>query len=283
MDRKHLLGGVAALALIMGGTMQAQADGMESAAPPGWTGGHIGVGGGINFLLSPGSTAYARDGDWTDPDDCCDGCDEKFMGAIADLGRAGGFGTIEGGFDVQRNRIVFGILANYDFGKKQAEFGSEVTNWEADSYVKFAVGGRLTMSNSWSVAARAGVLNNTQNTLWYGLLGYTQAKLKGEECYNLDDWWGRTDTCDGDNDGPFVVNKNKGGLTVGAGVESLLTNALSLKLEYRYTKLGSFNAERLGNVGYYDDGSDDYEGFSFDPVDHSVRGVLSWRFGHRGP
>jgi outer membrane immunogenic protein len=112
MNRKHLLGGVAAAALLIGGAMQAQATDAPSAfePPPGWTGFHIGVGGGVNFLLSEGSEAFA---DYFS--------DDKFAAARADLGTADWFGTVEAGFDFQRNRLVFGILANYDFGEKELD------------------------------------------------------------------------------------------------------------------------------------------------------------------
>jgi opacity protein-like surface antigen len=125
------------------------------------------------------------------------------------------------------------------------------------------------MENSWAIAARLGVLNSTQNTLWYGLIGYTRAEFEARECYWLDFY----DSCD--RDGGLSVSEDKGGLTVGAGVESLITDALSLKLEYRFTDFGSIRGFD-DDVGWSGNGE---EGFDFDPVDHSIRAVLSWRFG----
>jgi len=262
MDRKFLLGGVAAAALLIGGAMQAQAtDAPDATASAGWSGFYIGAGGGVNYLLSPGSDIWAAD-------DIYD--DNKSAGAWADLGKAGGFGTVEGGFDLQRNRLVFGILANYDFGKKVAKFAGY---GDSDYKAPTEIYGRLTMTNSWGIAARAGMLNNTQDTLWYALVGYTAAKIKGESCWYLDG----ENTCYGDGDigGPLVADKTKGGATVGVGVESMLTHSLSLKIEYRYTNFGDIKASF--------DNDEEVQYMTFHPRDHSLRAVLNWRFGHRGP
>lgn len=79
--------------------------------------------------------------------------------------------------------------------------------------------------NMWTVAGRSGFLSSPQ-TLWYGLAGWT-----------------------------YAGNDDLDGIGVGLGVESVLSGALSMKLEYRHTEF---------------DGPD--------PTVQSVRGVISWRF-----
>ena len=92
--------------------------------------------------------------------------------------------------------------------------------------------------STWTLAGRSGFLSSPQ-TLWYGLAGWSRADIPEFEAVELD------------------------GFTVGLGVESRLTDALSLKLEYRHS---DFSAEGAGLET------------NFETTVHTVRGVLSWRF-----
>src|SRR5689334_15098479 len=94
MNRFKVSGAVAALAAIW---MTAPAFAADVVPPPpeyNWTGFHIGAGVGGNF-------AFADE----DPDayiqGYCPGCYWQWGEHSGDLGKAGFFGTVEGGFDYQ--------------------------------------------------------------------------------------------------------------------------------------------------------------------------------------
>ncbi len=96
----------------------------------------------------------------------------------------------------------------------------------------------------WSVGARFGWLA-TPDTMWYALAAYTQGE------YSFDD---------------FDFNFDVDGWSVGAGVETRLSDNWSIKAEYRFTQ---FNDETLF----------DYRGISLDaePSVHTARVLLSYR------
>ncbi len=113
------------------------------------------------------------------------------------------------------------------------------------SDISARVGGAdVDQTYSWSVGARLGGLI-TPKTLLYATGGYTQAELEG----NLD----------GTADGYFV----------GAGLEHMLRENWTLKLEYRYSELQADVV--IGGVAAGD----------ADFSSHTGRLVLSYKFGHR--
>jgi len=104
---------------------------------------------------------------------------------------------------------------------------------------------RLTVTgeleNTWAVGARLGMLTSP-TTLWYATAGYTQMEV--------------------DLNIPIDV-PTFGGYFVGGGVESQLRGGWSLRGEYRFSE---FDSEDVGGV-------------DVDPSTHSVRAVLSYKFG----
>ena len=79
-------------------------------------------------------------------------------------------------------------------------------------------------------------------------------------------------------------SKKRGGFTIGGGAETMLTDAVSAKLEYRYTNFKSWKRS------YTETGFDSGERLDWEYADtqsarvkmseHSVRAVVSWRFGN---
>src|SRR5687768_7778434 len=87
-----------------------------------WTGLHIGVGLGGNFMFADvNAFGEVLENDLTN--------NNYYFNASAesnsDLGKAGLFGTVEAGYDIQiGSNLVLGIVGNYDFGRLKAKSSS---------------------------------------------------------------------------------------------------------------------------------------------------------------
>jgi outer membrane immunogenic protein len=141
------------------------------------------------------------------------------------VGGEGVLGTVVLGYDRQFGPgWVAGVFVDYDFSGISDDLGN---------------GQSFDHNYSWSVGARLGGLI-TPRTLLYGTAGYTQAE------FELTGF--NADTADG--------------YFVGAGIEHMLRENWTLKLEYRYS---------------------DYEGQDFDTDEqlHTGRVVLSYEFPRR--
>jgi outer membrane immunogenic protein len=229
-----------------------------------WTAFHVGIGGGGNFgFVQEDADSFANK-------------DDVFFesGAHnADLGDAGWMGTIEAGFDYQIDSIVIGVLANYDFGKTSMKNKSntdviDITGFDEDNATyetKWEIG------DSWAIGGRLGFLA-MDNALIYVLGGYTEAKIKSES--EIRD----------DNNGNFAFHTSdsswEDGWFAGGGIEALLTDNISLKAEYRYNDYGSVNRddEAFNSIPFsqFSFANSNQDG---DVTVHSVRAVLSYRFG----
>jgi outer membrane immunogenic protein len=195
------------------------------------------------------------------------------------LGDRGGLLTAEVGFDVQlAERFVLGVLGDYTWTNFDSNSSavSCVSNIGEDSD-EFCAGSftGVELDNMWTLAARFGFLSSPQ-TLWYGLIGWTRADVEARTRVLIGEDTDFVDAID------FAAGKDKhlDGLTVGAGVESMLTEALSLKLEYRYTDLGSLDYSGGGGGSGPGDISGGGAGIDaeFDTTVQTIRAVLSWRF-----
>ena len=208
MGNKHnFFASVSLLAL--GGT--AHADDMSAPEVPGLTGFYVGAGGGVDYLSSS-LLIYGND---------------IFNQAASDASVASGFGTFELGADYRFDSdFLIGAVGNFDFGAgtnlgslgSLPTMGTPIAEWEA--------------GNSWGIGARAGYLVSPR-TLIYGIGGFTQLDVRtdlfaGGNASTSDDEW-------------------TSGYFVGAGVETLLTDNLSLKLEYRFSRYDQVSATATGN------------------------------------
>lgn len=264
---------------------------VAKVAKANWTGFHIGLGGGANHTSSQMSVAAMGQGHYSTYA-CSDLEGACFYGgaeALADAGKFGYFGTAEAGYDIQLNdSVVVGILGNYDVKSNQS---TSITGAGAyDIYNDYSghysfdsgtveIGSTLTQGNSWAVLARLGVLA-TPSTLVYGLAGYSTAEF--ELTGTLSAASVQTD----DDFGPYSVTtgkKWKGAFVGGAGVETLIADHVSLKLEYRYANYGKIDMSdssdfSISSHSVIINGTADYSVEAKDIVDQSVRAVMSYRF-----
>jgi outer membrane immunogenic protein len=248
-----------------------------------WTGFYIGAGGGGNFLFADSYTAV----DFFD--NGIGVAVEKpvfftstVAEASADLGAVGGFGTVQGGFDWQfGDRFVVGVFGNYDFGgKTRASHSARFSHFdffdlaqESEHGLETAIRARVTLGDSWAIGGRFGFLSS-ESTLWYGLVGYTQARITGQAGHDFSGFLRVSSEYGGDYQ--YRWSGWRDGVVLGAGVETLLTDAISLKMEYRYTNYKSFRG--YGGNNFIEDFVE--QRARFDPEVHSIRGVVSWRFGN---
>lgn len=236
-------------------------------------------------------------------------------GGDNDAGVAGAFGTIEGGFDYQvGSNFLVGLNGAFNLGNSSIEnsassLGASVladidlpNNSTADngsiSVAAIAGGGtldtELDLGNSWSIGGRAGYLVS-ENILLFAAGGYISTKAELKASYKASG--GGLNLSDGPGGGgnnsiiaagaDLEASSSKdewmNGYYVGGGVETLLSENVSFKLEYRYADLGSIET----SVDYED--VDDFYtnaiGFAAagvaaeaDPVVHSIRATVNWRF-----
>jgi opacity protein-like surface antigen len=189
-----------------------------------------------------GAEGYERSGsikDATLPGDCCrTHWGGLYVGAAAgyglgtmrlnetDFGLEGAQGSVALGYDFQlKPGLVLGAFADYTFGAIDTTFS--LTTFSFD--------------NQWSIGARLGLVRSCC-TLWYGMVGYTQADFEiSEEDRSLEE--------------------TMKGYFVGLGVEQALSKNVSLKLEYRYSD--------------YDDVT--VLGVAFDNEAHAIRLGANWK------
>ena len=137
------------------------------------------------------------------------------------VGGAGGFGTVQVGYDHQLGqRVVVGVFFDYDFDS----IDSSLTLSGTPSRTI-----KGTLTDMLTAGGRSGYLVNP-NTLVYGLAGYSEAHF----------------------DLPFNLNGDFGGWTAGAGIETNLGGPLFLKGEYRFTQLDEKTLYSRGSFKFTD-------------------------------
>jgi outer membrane immunogenic protein len=224
-----------------------------------WSGVHFGIGAGGQFDFAD---SYTEAYEWWN---------EDYAESWGDLGAVNWFVTAEIGADIQFGGMVAGIVANYDWhpSKVSAEHGGYS---DRDYEWGRMAAQRVTWGDSWAVGGRLGFLVG-QNTLIYGIGGYTQKQITVESAYYFQDL--STPRYD-----EFSYGGWKSGWFAGAGVEVALSQHVTLKAEYRYADYGSMSAlqDCVGNV--CNDGPD--QDFQWSEVNnlntHTVRAVLSYKF-----
>jgi outer membrane immunogenic protein len=276
MRKVLLLSAVSIASLGLALTAAQAADIVPEPAPvASFTGFHVGVGGGAGYNFYDASSSA----DLLVLDDE----DGEVLGELIgdtingdDLGAWYGFGTIEVGFDYQfeDSPFVIGILANYDFnGNSDAQADHSIftpigPGFAINSQVK------AELDDSWFLGGRLGFVFNN-DTLIYGLGGYTwiDGKVDASHVLNINgtDVGGTAGNEDGAVDG----------WTIGAGIEHLITENLSLKVEYRHDFLDSLDFDQVQIFEDAGPGGTDLALVQDASVDFSrdtVRAVLSWRF-----
>ena len=160
------------------------------------------------------------------------------------IGGEGFLGGVELGADMlAAQRFVVGAQVGYTYSEASTDLdvslGGGSLNYE------------LEATHSFDVLGRAGILTGP-DVLWYGLAGWTRTTFNGELS------------------SPFFSDSYKyklDGLTVGAGMEVMLTDNLSWKTEYRYTDFEKVNIVDVG-----------FASLDANSNVQSVRTVMSWHF-----
>jgi len=239
-----------------------------------WTGLHLGAGAGIASTKLSMSNRSVLDFYW----DCAGPgpCQTNRYGSSGSTDGRSVFATLDIGYDVQIDRFVLGLGANVDLSNGA---GGKVSVDKSVPGIPFPNGsafqGSGHVGNGMTAYVRGGVLV-TDTSLLYALGGYSLATAK------LDGRFGAGDTSlfylwSGGVRGRASATLS--GPTVGVGFEQMLTDRVSLKLEYRYTDLGGLTATGKTSSG-------DCNCYVFtarsrtqmDVTTQSVRAVLSYRF-----
>ena len=225
-----------------------------------------------------------------------------------DTGVASGFGTIEAGFDYQiGSNFLIGLNGAFNLGNASIGNSASATggafladiddfNGEGSSVVALNAGtGQLEtdleLGNSWSIGARAGYLVS-DSILLFASGGFVSTKAELKASYRGATLGLAAADGPGGNDSGVVsgaelrANSSKddwmNGYYLGGGVETLLTDNVSFKMEYRFSDLGSIetsvdyvDGDDFGNYGYAAAAGVSAEA---DPIVHAVRATINWRF-----
>jgi outer membrane immunogenic protein len=209
----------------------------ERAAPapaqPSWTGAQIGGQGGI----SPTAQGFAEPGAHLYPAVCASSaeCTEtpfSFSGNRNVSATGGGFL----GYRWQFGTAVVGIEADGN-GKGGSSSSSSYSYYDTNAYRAESFYGTVNQSWDASVRGRAGFLV-TPTTLAYGTVGIAFGSVSGSFAYSAHEIDG-LGTASAVGGGSW--SSTRSGLTGGAGIETMLGQAWTLRLEYRYTDLGRFS------------------------------------------
>ena len=160
-------------------------------------------------------------------------------------GQSGVLGSIYGGVDYQiTQRGLVGLMAEASY----AGFNGSVSASVPGAFAQVS----QNTGFGWAVLLRAGFLADP-STLLYFTGGYAGQIINTNG----------TATVPGGT-ANFSTNNTMNGWTFGPGFETMLTNKLSAKLEYRYSQFGR---QTIGSTG-----------ISMEPSTHAIRAGLSYRF-----
>lgn len=262
---------VAAFTLMLMPSLSATASEMTER-PPSWTGFYVGVGGGAAIL------DYDLDIDFKglkeETDKICFKkkkpyphyeCPRKLQRTKKTLFRGSediegdntwGFATIQLEYKKQiQDKYVVSIFADAEkyYGGEDS-FSKTYDYHHGRKY--FGLDGNIDLDYSGTVGITAGLLVRP-DTLLYGLIGYTYLKLDSDITFSQGEYkythggYVPVEKNSVNFDGPDELH----GLTLGAGIQKKLSEAMSIKLEYRYTDL-----EDEGTKGrFYDHTSKSYK------------------------
>lgn len=239
---KKLLLASAASALMMGA---AQAADIEVAPTVyDWTGGYIGIQGGYAWGKSDADTDIHPD--FTDIETL----------DVDEFDAKGFVGGLHAGYLLQSDVFVYGIEGDIEYADLKDDVDI-VFDGDGD-------GGSAEKEIDWlgSVRLRAGVAFDRALVYATGGLAVGGVSLETD----------LSDAATGIGLSNDSDDKTKWGWTIGGGVEYALTDALSARVEYRYTDLGKTEVSVEDDEGVGVDGETDNDF-------HAVRAGLSWHFG----
>jgi outer membrane immunogenic protein len=193
----------------------------------------------------------------------------------SDNGSSSVLGTLQIGYDRQvGSRWVIGAFADYDWTDLDSDLGNSAISSTiplVGTVTAASVSSKAEIDSSWTLGGRVGFLA-TPSTMVYGLLGWTHANYDLSSEFTLVEVEGLAGGTFGDK-----KSADSDGFTIGAGVETMLRDNWSLKLEYRFTDLGSENISTPVVTLPLSLVTVDAATTHVDSEIHSVRAVLSYR------
>lgn len=242
------------LVFIAGFSAQNTASAQAPSPSFNWTGLSLGGGIGASISLSDMSLDGSRNGEigLCNPANCgptffpLAGLIQAQAFDFENLGEASFMGTAQVGFDYQiGTNVVVGAFADIDFSSgNETEFSSSTNTDLSILGGAFNIplstitgAGTVKQDYSFSVGGRVGVLASAQ-TLIYGLGAYTQVELeKAQFQFTVTDPLGFIPPINSPTNLTVNLPDNLQGFTVGGGVETKISDTLSMKFEYRYSDL----------------------------------------------
>jgi outer membrane immunogenic protein len=234
----------------------------QSAPAESWTGFHVGVGGGGDFMTAREHVKSSVIVNNNNNNGSGFGKE-----SWSDLGKLSAFGTVEAGYDYQHSKMVVGAFANYDFGSRSVSHTDTTVmafNNGNNGYGELTSKSSVKLGDSWALGARVGFLP-TDKVLVYADAGVTGATVSQRLSFDFT-------SSSGSGSGSAAHNTTQTGYFVGAGMETQLSAHYTLKAEYRYSDFGTSHL-MAGSVKSGDYVSDDVA-----VHDSSVRAVLSYHF-----
>lgn len=299
--------GVAAWAAVagIGSSGAAHADGFTPPRPRpavaeswNWTGVYFGLGAGVAMMNPELNATGSRQADIgvCNPATCAGtfvplvGLRHSQNAGMDGLGDYGGLATVQLGYDIQMGRsFVGGLFVDFDWNFDMASKFNNASNTNLTILGGLlnlplstqTLSGRVESEYSFSVGGRLGFLNTPQ-TLIYALAAYTHMKVKADVNYGVADVLGFIPAINAPTAISVRHSDSLHGFTIGAGIETKLSQNWSAKLEYRYTHLEDEEAFAsltrlqccIGPIArrIQDDLKSD-----LDMSIHSVRAVVSYR------
>lgn len=221
-----------------------------------WTGFY--VGGGIGW----GSSNYEIDGSYSSVNPSAP---VSASLDLPDLGGDGMIGSLRVGYDYQASenlilgatidRYMSNVVNDTNFNVSGGA-DAEVLNFEYD----------LSPSKIYTISGRVGYLAN-ETTMLYSLLGFSRGTFEGNLSGSL--------TVDGSPSGNVSSSYDfeLDGVTVGFGIDTMLSGNLGFGIEYRYISFDRYS--------FYDGplfGGGDNAEVGFDTSVQSVQALLNYRF-----
>lgn len=137
---------------------------------------------------------------------------------LPDLGGEGFVGSLQAGYRQQFDQFIVGAQLDGTWGNIENDTSLSAGGANLDY--------TLAMTDMYTLSLRGGYLVNPETQV-YGLVGYSRGTFDG----NL------TSNVGLNEDYSFDMN----GVSFGAGLETLVTDAISMGIEYKVTDFGDFN------------------------------------------
>lgn len=228
-----------------------------AAGPTVWSGPYIGVGAGYG---AANNNITLREGPLLPPG--------LFTVDLDGTGHRGELFSIGAGYDFEvHSRFVIGAFIDYDL--------ANIEHSDSISLAAGPFGANASLSaefeNLLMVGARIGYLA-TPDTMLFASAGYARADLSETE-------FDAEATFLGSASGVLVGDQEFSGFFAGAGIETALSNGLTLKTEYRYIDLGSERMQLLPGLA---PAINDFVTTEFEPTIQTGRISINYKFGGPG-